>query len=497
MMRADAVVDPDRASKVYGVVLLVMAALIYPVVDGVYNYANETPAVLEELRALADRPREATMSRPLIVMLLDGLRTDEVATMPSLVALKNESLQFVMKVDPPTVSRPAYHAFFTGVPSAASGVVTNRYLGGPRADTLANRVREAGGEVVFIAEGLDWMPSMFASAGDRAVSSDDALNEPLDEALATLSPTSFVMIHVVSIDQRGHDDGLDSAARRGARGDADDVVARVMRSAPDDALIVAFADHGHVAAGGHGGSEPEVDHVFAYLHGAGADGAPLGGEVNRTVSLVELAPTIASILSLPPPRMAVVPPVIEVAPRSRSSLQAERFRRAHHDTLVARLDRVKRARLFQFVTAFLCFALLGTTKRCFGFSWATLSFVFAMGLGAVGHLFVFRRPLSFSSIDYLYLHIPRLVGLGALCTLAATLPWRDLARRRQAAAICSFASLTALLMTLATIAWTVRPWPIDDFLAYAPMLFGGYAMGSCVAGALCLWALVDGRPGTE
>ncbi|MBW2462475.1 MAG: hypothetical protein JRH11_12575, partial [Deltaproteobacteria bacterium] len=115
LVLADRVVDPRRASLGFAAVLLVFAASAQPLVHVVYETLDVVPRVVPVLRQHQDpAPAPATTGaspRPLVVLLLDGLRLDEAEHSSALSALRDRGVSAVVELeDLPTLSQPYYHA---------------------------------------------------------------------------------------------------------------------------------------------------------------------------------------------------------------------------------------------------------------------------------------------------------------------------------------------------------------------------------------------------
>ena len=490
---ADKPANPRRATLVVGVCGLVVTALGYPVTDALYDTANTPPPVLATVRLLADPPATGSSgpTRSAVLVLVDGLRADEADRMPSLRGL-HATVRARMRIDLPTLSRVAYHTFLTGASPAATGVRTNRFLTRARLDSLADRVRAARGHVSWISEGNDWMARMFARPGDADAHDPNGLGAPLDAALVALAVgrPSLVVVHVLEVDRVGHDHGVLGAARRRAVANADRVVARVSRGAERaDAVLVVLADHGHIAVGGHGGDEPEVQDVAFVARVPGRSPAHFA----RTLAASEVAPTLAAWMGVPPPRTAIasaVPSLATAVAPTRAPARAALVR-ASELSLAARLAE-RRLGLGLVVTLAFLMAL-GATKRAFGFAAATvvapavtIATVLAVHVGAWG------RPLTASAIDDIDRHGPLLVGLGvfaavsgimiALAVVPTSTPWRVTVRR--AAAACALDAVAAGSLSIVWCGGALGPWSLSAHAFHAPILTCAIGAGVCAAAAL-------------
>lgn len=268
-----------------------------------------TPGVIEALHAHADPPGPAARapSRRVVVVVIDGLggdafeariREGTLGDVPWLVSLDSGV---------PSRSRPVYHAMLTGVPQWAGSIRGNGYATA-RADSVADRVRAAGGRVAWMLEGVPWFCELFCAPGDvvvrgRGVTSPETFQRVWDAA------PDLIVLHLLDVDDAGHVYGAASRPYEEASRRAIETVAAlraIARGKPgaDSSIWLVGADHGHTAHGGHGGPEEAVRRVsWIALLGAGIDGGDSGASAVRPLSPVTaLAPTIARALGVDAPR---------------------------------------------------------------------------------------------------------------------------------------------------------------------------------------------------
>ncbi len=265
-------------------------------------------------------PHTPRLTDRVLLITIDGLGIDE-SHLPFLDELRARGVAAVAAVPYPTISRPNYVTILSGVPPVDSGVRANRVRYPVEVDTAMDRVQAAKLRVATAAD-FGMMPSLFARhtrtldgigwiAQGTLVSPPPPVTWPIDEArrapsLAALAPIiadlgardfAFVPVLVLDVDRAGHASGIGPAYRTAAA--EVDAMLRAALGALDLAhtTVIVTADHGHVAPGGHGGTEREVSHVALILAGAGI--AP-GAQV-RDARLIDVAPTVAALLGIPAP----------------------------------------------------------------------------------------------------------------------------------------------------------------------------------------------------
>jgi len=227
------------------------------------------------------------------VVLLDGLSRSHALRLPQLSAICRAGQELELDVGFPTVSLPVQHALWTGLTQQQSGLQYHigklteppPHSSPSQVDSLA--IAESHPEIVHsfgftravpvdVPEAVtpEWRASGFALAARDAI----------------VSPVRLAFVHVLRIDEAGHDEGTGSLRYGAAAAWSDALLALLHSAAPadPDTLWVVLADHGHRDAGGHGGSEPEIRLVRACVVGGGL---PTGE--TRPMHLIDLARAIA------------------------------------------------------------------------------------------------------------------------------------------------------------------------------------------------------------
>lgn len=303
-----------------------------------YDLEQVQPA-LARANPIVTEPNTPRLTRRVFLVIVDGLGLDQSYELPYLDEIRRRGVDSEAVSHYPTWSRPNYVSILTGVPPHASGVRTNHHGTPVMIDALMDRAHAAGLRVSSATD-YDVLPRLFLrrrsaptertpilvetedeldldyvenSEASVAVRSPDAdLTSPFDDARYAPWPGGFsetgaalvaedadlVVLLVGAVDAAGHRYGADSPEYRAASEVADRALARVLAriDLAHDAVVIT-ADHGHTARGGHGGMEPEVVNVPLILAGAGID--PSG--TPREARLIDIAPTISTLLGMPAP----------------------------------------------------------------------------------------------------------------------------------------------------------------------------------------------------
>jgi hypothetical protein len=287
-------VGPSAATARGVLAFLFAGALLATAAVGAIN----ARAVLNLERPALSPPTPAAGGPPerrLLLIVVDGLRADVAARLPSLRELAARGARVDLTADLPTISAAQYVALLSGVPPLDSGRRTNQGLRPVGLDNVAGAVRRAGGRSAVVSDEVDWWRRLYPD--DFAAAEVVAEGELVGRAKALADGgATFLVAHFCGVDAAGHDVGAASAAYARAAEAADRAVAELAAFWPGPVLVTA--DHGHTRKGGHGGDEPDVERSFLVAAGPGVRRAEAVGTPGR---LIDVAPTAAALLGVPSP----------------------------------------------------------------------------------------------------------------------------------------------------------------------------------------------------
>ena len=293
-------------TRVRGAALLALAGVVGGGFTGrwLLDTASEPLApVLTALHAHADPVMPARApSRSVVMVVLDGLSRSRFHALLDRGAFGGSPC-WVAEVDvgSPSLSRPVYHALLTGVSQRVAGVGNNAHRGAARADTLAQRARDAGGSVAWFLQTVPWFHDLGGATDDTVVV---GRNFDRDFLNAQRRGVAFAVLHLTVIDDAGHAHGAASERYASAADECAQTV-RTLRARSGSEGVVWFvgADHGHLARGGHGGPEPEVTRVtWAAFDPSWREPVT---RVPGVVPVESIAPTFARVMGVAPPRHAL------------------------------------------------------------------------------------------------------------------------------------------------------------------------------------------------
>ncbi len=461
-----------------------------------------------------------------VIVLLDGLRTDAVAGLAAYQGLARRGASGTMRVAVPSLSNPGRAALLTGAWPEVSGVTNNSTFEPVPVQSLFGLARQRGlGSEVY---GTRFWPRAFGGlvqhAGPSRRYASDEVEELVrwqsdccEEALQRLqrSDAAIRVVDLWASDEAGHVYGGASAAYREVLAAVDSCLGRIAQQEGPEVTLAALSDHGHIdrrGRGGHGGLEPEVMNAPFVLAGPGVRPAH-----QIEAEMVDIAPTISTLLGLPIPANSqgrVLWEALDVPAEHAALLrQLEEEQRAalaaHMPDRTAALKAQQAERMPWSILSGLC--LLAATLGVVHWQrrhWASLCAAAAVFLLAYFALFyAFGLGYSLSAIvrqEYLYSFLAKNVAAAAMATgVAALAVFRGAGRRFEAAV--GVAVLVASPAAMA-VAWThfrygllMDGWMLEigpAFQAYMHMIaIVGIALGVLLVGAVN--RLAPGRQGAS
>jgi len=283
--------------------IVAAAAIALPLTHGFSFMAGFNTVPPADLTARRTDPAPAHASGRVVLVIVDGLRRDRLPLLGLAHVSGWERAACTLRTVLPSFSRPAYVALSTGVPPELSGAHTNDHEGPARLESIWDVARGAGLTTRVWADGTDWWLELFPDAFVHP------LIVPKGDFAAAVAPLvpgerDLLLLHYVAADDEAHDHGIGAAYEREVRAAGELVRALMTRLDPTRDTVIVTADHGHIDRGGHGGPEPEVMAVPLVALGRGLADAPA-----CEGALVDVAPTIAALIGVPPPAASVGRPL--------------------------------------------------------------------------------------------------------------------------------------------------------------------------------------------
>ncbi len=435
--------EMDRSNNVFAPVLLALLLTLLAMSAAIFawsaagNYLPElnvkVPALAKHEPLLAKAP--ARSSERVILVIVDGLRLQASFGLRTLDRLRRSGIDAIATSHYPTISYPNHVSLVTGVPPLISGVRNNTKPFPVLLDSIMDRVRAEDMTATYVADDSPSLGYMFGSDFEALYFGPwpGALTKSTQLALES-GKSALLVIVPGKVDVAGHNFGGDSPEYRQAALDVDEQLGKALGlvDLKKDTVIIT-ADHGHTDRGGHGGEEPEVVQVPLIMAGAGIRAEGLLGQAE----LVDIAPTIAALLGVPPPGHSVGRTLTEVLllPPSEADALAKsdtiRIRRNaaifqdSQDASKEQVSRAKRNRLYLFLGfVIVAIALVWVAGRggALLIDWRVLLMALpAYPLCYYGLLEVLGQSLSFSTLRDKGSELSHLFRYGLVATLVQLL----------------------------------------------------------------------------
>jgi hypothetical protein len=321
---------PDRAISILAVVVALLALAAMGLGARAFaelqwdSFVDYRSPYLFDIQPGAETP---PLTEEIVMVIVDGLREDVARSLPTFERVSEDGSWLTAQTSQPSLSLPGWTLLTSGAPPEISGVTTNWYEGPVPVDSLFTSAERAGVTTAIVGHSA-WQQlygdvvteGWFGATDDGA--SDEETGQQAIEIMRRLHP-ELLVVHLPDVDNIGHQLGVGREYREAAKR-ADAVIARVLEEAGSDATVILTSDHGHIDAGGHGGSEALVTTTPLVAAGPGTVIGATG-----SVSQADVAPTIAALLGLSRPTHATSPPLVALLDASQSS--RDRIENAHAD----------------------------------------------------------------------------------------------------------------------------------------------------------------------
>jgi predicted AlkP superfamily pyrophosphatase or phosphodiesterase len=245
-----------------------------------------------------------------VLFLVDGMRPDglQAADTPFIDELTSRGLYtYRARSVFPTTTLPCHVSLFHSIPPEVHGVRNNTWQPLPApVPGLTDVVAQSG---LTAAAFYNWEElrdisrpgSLAASFYLKDVPDDGGQTDRDIAALAAAwlqaHDWSFAFVYLHNTDKNGHRSGWMSDAYLAAIGNADRCIRGVCRVLPDDTAVIVTSDHGGHENTHH--SDLEEDMTIPFV--LSGPGVPQGREMSGAFGILDVAPTVASLLGLTAP----------------------------------------------------------------------------------------------------------------------------------------------------------------------------------------------------
>lgn len=265
-----------------------------------------------------------------VLVLSDALRDDIAAErmgyLEHLVESKRAT-RYTVRGELPTLSRPMYETVHTGLTVSEHGVVSNQIVRRSTAPSVFEIAAQNGRTTAAAA--YYWFSELYNRApfdpvDDREVDDPSLLIQhgrfymedsyPDKELFLTAAALvrkfhpDYLLIHPMGMDYLGETYGSDTSQYRNNAIRQDMILANLI---PEwlalGCAVLVTGDHGMGPDRSHGGTTPDVRNVPLYIIRPDGKGK---GNTTKTVSQLQMAPTILRLMGLPIPKTMKAPALV-------------------------------------------------------------------------------------------------------------------------------------------------------------------------------------------
>jgi predicted AlkP superfamily pyrophosphatase or phosphodiesterase len=254
-----------------------------------------------------------TTNDPVILILVDGMRPDALiqSDAPSIKGLLNKGrFTFEAQTVIPSVTLPCINSIFLGVPPEVHGTVGNYWNSGDwQVPGIFDLVKQFGGKTASFYNWEQLRDLSRPGSLDTSICLNQAESQdlPLGESdiqvvniassFILSSHFDFIFVYLGCLDSAGHRHGWMSPEYLRTLENADQCIGKLLKSLPASAHVIVASDHGgHDHA--HGSDVPEDMTVPLIISSSKVK----PGELGAPVSVLDIAPTVASMLGLSAPK---------------------------------------------------------------------------------------------------------------------------------------------------------------------------------------------------
>lgn len=301
------------------------------VLPGDLIFPNETSPYLFKGHAQFDN---------LVLVVVDAMRADfmyaqDISHMPFVHQLvtKGDALPFTAHASPPTVTLPRLKGITSGsTPSFLDAILNiaddnDDTQGMTGNDSWLNQLKKQGKSLRFYGDDT-WLKlfppedyfdryegtnSFFVSDFTEV---DNNVTRHLDAELNLIKGNDVLILHYLGLDHIGHKGGPRSPYMKEKQEEMDSIIKKIYEKvSKTNSLLVVMGDHGMNEIGNHGGSSPGetspgmllASPKFRNLRHTNKAPIPETQDYKyyKSISQIDLVPTLASLLNFPIPKNSI------------------------------------------------------------------------------------------------------------------------------------------------------------------------------------------------
>ena len=284
--------------------------LAYYSYNSLIYYKNSTVSPFYNSTSDPIKTSATSMTRQLILIIIDGLSYQDSGRLSSLNEFKNKSVYSKIEILPPTLSITSWMTYMTGAPPEVHGFISpagDKLKYAPCENILSSAKSRTFKTAVFGHE--DWKKafdeyadiSYYAQFNGNNTNIIEIDSHIMSNAISHIrhQKPEFAIIHLPGLDKTSHMFGREGHEFKVHLQKLDDILKTFLNSSlVNGRYVIITSDHGHIRKGGHGGGEPVVTGVPFMLAGPEVINQNIKFmQINQT----DICPTICSLLGIPVP----------------------------------------------------------------------------------------------------------------------------------------------------------------------------------------------------
>ncbi len=292
------------------IISVLFSLLAYYSYNSLIYYKNSTVSPFYDSMSDPIKTAAPTVTRQLILIIVDGLSYQDSDRLSSLNKFKARSVYSKIEVPPPTLSITSWMTLMTGAMPEAHGFISpagdklkyapcENILSSAKSRTLTTAVfGHQDWEKVFGAHADISYYAGFNSGNTNIIEIDAQIMSNAISHIEHQKP-ELAIIHLPGLDKTSHLFGREGHEFKVHLQKLDGILQTFLASSlASGRYILITSDHGHTRRGGHGGSEPAVTGVPFMLAGPEVISQNIKFmQINQT----DICPTICSLLGIPVP----------------------------------------------------------------------------------------------------------------------------------------------------------------------------------------------------
>ncbi len=244
----------------------------------------------------------------LVIVIIDGLRSDALSVMPFTDELWARSASAIVNLPPPTYAEAGWYTLLTGATPELLGLPllpdpAQPFPSLPVGSLLA--LNAAAGRTCAVALHATWrslLPADWCAAQLFVPGEDATADQQIADGARDMERgrPALMLVHFSQLKTVGQTYGATDVRYRQSAQALDGMVRQVVEPAlADGAAVAILSSHGLSKRGDTGGAEAAVVRVPFFLMGPGIIAGGYG-----SLNGVDVAPTLAALIGLPVPTLA-------------------------------------------------------------------------------------------------------------------------------------------------------------------------------------------------